>query len=46
VNFAGSAALIQKFVDVEITEALNNSLRGRLLDAHGTLEQRAMERRA
>jgi tRNA-2-methylthio-N6-dimethylallyladenosine synthase len=46
VNFAGSAALIQKFVDVEITEALNNSLRGRLVEAQGTLQQRAMERRA
>jgi tRNA-2-methylthio-N6-dimethylallyladenosine synthase len=31
VNFAGDADLIQRFVDVEITAALNNSLRGRLL---------------
>jgi tRNA-2-methylthio-N6-dimethylallyladenosine synthase len=30
VNFAGDARLIHRFVDVEITEALNNSLRGRL----------------
>lgn len=31
VNFAGPAALIGRFVDVTITEALPNSLRGRLL---------------
>jgi tRNA-2-methylthio-N6-dimethylallyladenosine synthase len=31
VNFDGGAALINRFVDVEITEAMNNSLRGRLL---------------
>jgi len=30
VNFAGDASLINRFVDVEITEAMNNSLRGRL----------------
>jgi tRNA-2-methylthio-N6-dimethylallyladenosine synthase len=30
VNFAGDARLINRFVDVEITEALHNSLRGRL----------------
>ena len=29
VNFDGSADLINRFVDVEITEAMNNSLRGR-----------------
>jgi tRNA-2-methylthio-N6-dimethylallyladenosine synthase len=29
VNFDGDAALINSFVDVEITEAMNNSLRGR-----------------
>ena len=46
VNFAGSASLIQKFVDVEITAALNNSLRGRLVDANGAVEQPALERRA
>ena len=46
VNFAGSPGLIQKFVDVEITAALNNSLRGRLLDAQDTPDQRSMERRA
>jgi tRNA-2-methylthio-N6-dimethylallyladenosine synthase len=31
VNFDGDAALINRFVDVAITEALNNSLRGRLV---------------
>ena len=30
VNFDGDARLINRFVDVEITEAMNNSLRGRL----------------
>jgi tRNA-2-methylthio-N6-dimethylallyladenosine synthase len=36
VNFDGGAELINRFVDVAITEALNNSLRGRLLpDAAG-----------
>jgi tRNA-2-methylthio-N6-dimethylallyladenosine synthase len=30
VNFDGDARLINRFVDVQITEALNNSLRGRL----------------
>jgi len=33
VNFAGPADLINRFVDVEITEALPNSLRGRMVDA-------------
>jgi tRNA-2-methylthio-N6-dimethylallyladenosine synthase len=33
VNFDGDARLINRFVDVAITEALNNSLRGRLLAA-------------
>jgi len=33
VNFDGGAALIGRFVDVEITEALPNSLRGRRTDA-------------
>jgi tRNA-2-methylthio-N6-dimethylallyladenosine synthase len=33
VNFDGDAGLIGGFVDVVITEALPNSLRGRLLDA-------------
>ncbi len=33
VNFAGSAALLQRFVDVAITEARPHSLRGRLLCA-------------
>jgi tRNA-2-methylthio-N6-dimethylallyladenosine synthase len=31
VNFDGDAALMNRFVDVEITEAMNNSLRGRLV---------------
>jgi tRNA-2-methylthio-N6-dimethylallyladenosine synthase len=31
VNFDGDERLINRFVDVEITEAMNNSLRGRLL---------------
>ena len=31
VNFDGPASLLQRFVDVEITEARPNSLRGRLL---------------
>jgi tRNA-2-methylthio-N6-dimethylallyladenosine synthase len=30
VNFDGDASLIHRFVDVQITEAMNNSLRGRL----------------
>jgi len=33
VNFDGDAALLNRFVDVTITEALHNSLRGRLLPA-------------
>jgi tRNA-2-methylthio-N6-dimethylallyladenosine synthase len=33
VNFDGGAHLINRFVDVQITEAMNNSLRGRLLPA-------------
>jgi len=33
VNFDGDARLINRFVDVAITEALHNSLRGRLLSA-------------
>ena len=33
VNFDGPASLIGQFVDVCITEALPNSLRGRLADA-------------
>jgi tRNA-2-methylthio-N6-dimethylallyladenosine synthase len=42
VNFDGAGALINSFVDVEITEAMNNSLRGRLVDdATRALEQRA-----
>ncbi|MES0872798.1 tRNA (N6-isopentenyl adenosine(37)-C2)-methylthiotransferase MiaB [Sinimarinibacterium thermocellulolyticum] len=33
VNFEAPASLIGQFVDVEVTEALNNSLRGRLVVA-------------
>ncbi|MEN9706120.1 MAG: hypothetical protein RLZZ393_1999 [Pseudomonadota bacterium] len=33
VNFAGPADLINRFVEVEVTEALPNSLRGRLVHA-------------
>jgi tRNA-2-methylthio-N6-dimethylallyladenosine synthase len=32
VNFDGPATLINSFVDVHITEALNNSLRARLVN--------------
>jgi len=35
VNFDGPAGLIGRFVDLEITEALPNSLRGRLLPGAG-----------
>jgi tRNA-2-methylthio-N6-dimethylallyladenosine synthase len=43
VNFEGSASLINTFADVEITAALNNSLRGRLVaqDLPRGLERRA-----
>jgi tRNA-2-methylthio-N6-dimethylallyladenosine synthase len=33
VNFDGPATLLGRFVDVEVTEAMPNSLRGRLLEA-------------
>jgi tRNA-2-methylthio-N6-dimethylallyladenosine synthase len=33
VNFDGPSSLIGRFVDVRITEALPNSLRGRIADA-------------
>ena len=33
VNFDGPAALLNQFVDVDVTEAMPNSLRGRLVDA-------------
>jgi tRNA-2-methylthio-N6-dimethylallyladenosine synthase len=36
VNFDGDARLIHRFVDVAITEAMNNSLRGRLAAVQGT----------
>jgi len=36
VNFDGDARLIHRFVDVEITEAMNNSLRGRLAASQRT----------
>ena len=48
VNFDGPDALIGQFVDVVITEALPNSLRGRLLQpgdkASGTFEQVPLKR--
>jgi tRNA-2-methylthio-N6-dimethylallyladenosine synthase len=34
VNFDGDASLINQFVDVTITEALPNSLRGRIIDCN------------
>jgi tRNA-2-methylthio-N6-dimethylallyladenosine synthase len=37
VNFDGDARLINRFVDVEITEAMNNSLRGRLAATQRTV---------
>jgi tRNA-2-methylthio-N6-dimethylallyladenosine synthase len=43
VNFAGAQRLIGHFVDLRITEALPNSLRGELLAAaggHGAVQQR------
>jgi len=36
VNFDGDAALINRFVDVTVTEAMNNSLRGRLAPTQST----------
>jgi tRNA-2-methylthio-N6-dimethylallyladenosine synthase len=33
INFAGDASLIGRFVDVLVTEAMPNSLRGRLVGA-------------
>jgi tRNA-2-methylthio-N6-dimethylallyladenosine synthase len=38
VNFAGDARLLNRFVDVEITAALKNSLRGRLAAAQRTAQ--------
>jgi tRNA-2-methylthio-N6-dimethylallyladenosine synthase len=40
VNFEGGAELINRFVDVEITEAMNNSLRGRFIGLPGEREER------
>ncbi len=36
VNFDGPASLINRFVDVQVTEALRNSLRGRLVGGAST----------
>jgi tRNA-2-methylthio-N6-dimethylallyladenosine synthase len=36
VNFDGPASLVDQFVDVSITEAMKNSLRGRLIEASGS----------
>ena len=41
VNFDGEPALIGQFVDVLITEALPNSLRGRVVGVEGTLARSA-----
>jgi tRNA-2-methylthio-N6-dimethylallyladenosine synthase len=39
VNFDGGAELVNRFVDVEITEAMNNSLRGRLIATSAAREE-------
>ncbi|MBS0388971.1 MAG: TRAM domain-containing protein, partial [Proteobacteria bacterium] len=36
VNFSGPASLLQRFVDVVVTEARPHSLRGRLVGAAAT----------
>jgi tRNA-2-methylthio-N6-dimethylallyladenosine synthase len=41
VNFEGPPALIGRFADVTITEAMKNSLRGRLADAGSPAQQSA-----
>jgi tRNA-2-methylthio-N6-dimethylallyladenosine synthase len=41
VNFDGPRTLINRFADVLITEAMPNSLRGRLLDATSIADERA-----
>jgi tRNA-2-methylthio-N6-dimethylallyladenosine synthase len=41
VNFDGNPRLLNHFVDVEITEAMNNSLRGRCVDVGQQEERRA-----
>jgi tRNA-2-methylthio-N6-dimethylallyladenosine synthase len=38
VNFDAAPGLIGEFVDVRITEALPNSLRGEIVDASGQLK--------
>ena len=38
VNFAGSTRMIGEFVDVTITEAMSNSLRGRVALASAAAE--------
>ena len=40
VNFDGDASLVNQFIDVEITEALNNSLRGRPVGAPQVRQER------
>ncbi len=42
VNFDGPASLVDQFVDVSITEALKNSLRGRLVKASGSRANEAL----
>jgi tRNA-2-methylthio-N6-dimethylallyladenosine synthase len=39
VNFDADERLINRFVDVEVTEALNNSLRGRMLAANAAMPE-------
>jgi tRNA-2-methylthio-N6-dimethylallyladenosine synthase len=41
VNFDGEPALVGRFVDVLITEALPNSLRGRVVGVEGELARSA-----
>ncbi len=41
VNFAGDARMIGQFVDVQVTEAMANSLRGRLASADQAAEPRS-----
>ena len=41
VNFDGDPALIGRFVDVQITEALPNSLRGRVVAVEDALPRSA-----
>ena len=44
VNFAGDSMLIGQFADVQITEALPNSLRGRLIARHKSVSSHVEQR--